>query len=126
MRSVATMRFVAGSIRETVPSPVLGIQTAPSPVAGVPGRNPTATLASSGPLGAACEFVHETSHRARAPTTQPRARRMFGLDAEVRPLDVGAFEEHLARALLDDAPGLPHVAAIGHFQRLGAALLDQR
>src|SRR5437763_11141327 len=108
-----------------VPSPVLGIQTAPSPTAGVPGRDPTAMLASTGPDGAAWEGVHETSTSTIAPTTQSRPRRTIGLDAEVCPLDVGAFEEHLGRAFLDDAPGLQYVAAIGHGECLGGVLLDQ-
>src|SRR5437763_5078455 len=109
-----------------VPSPVLGIQTAPSPTAGVPGRDPTAMLASTGPDGAAWEGVHETSTSTIAPTTQSRPRRTIGLDAEVCPLDVGAFEEHLGRAFLDDAPGLQYVAAIGHGECLGGVLLDQQ
>src|SRR5256712_10031468 len=50
MRSVATFRLVDGSIFETVPSPVLGTQTAPAPITGVPGRAPTATVASAGPV----------------------------------------------------------------------------
>src|SRR5437762_2261856 len=109
-----------------VPSPVLGIQTAPSPTTGVPGRDPTAMLASTGPEGAAWEGVHETSTSTIAPTTQPRPRRTIGLDAEVCPLNVGALQEHLGRAFLDNAPGLQHVAAIGHGECLGRVLLDQQ
>src|SRR2546425_594108 len=41
----ATVRFAGGSILETGPSPVFGTQPAPSPPAGVPARDPTATLA---------------------------------------------------------------------------------
>src|SRR3989440_7103633 len=109
-----------------VPSPVLGVQTAPTPTAGVPGRDPTAILASPGPEGAAWEGAHETSTSTIAPATQPRPRRTIGLDAEIRPLNVGAFEEHLGRAFLDDAPGLQHVAAIGDGEGLGGVLLDQQ
>src|SRR5256885_2519717 len=109
-----------------VPSRVLGIQTAPSPTAGVPGRDPTAMLASTGPEGAAWEGVHEASTSAIAPATQPRPRHTIGLDAEIRPLNVGAFEEHLGRVFLDDAPGLQYVAAIGHGECLGGVLLDQQ
>src|SRR2546421_1405270 len=109
-----------------VPSPVLGVQTAPTPTAGVPGRDPTAILASPGPEGAAWEGAHETSTSAIAPATQPRPRRTIGLDAEIGPLNVGAFEEHLGRAFLDDAPGLQHVAAIGDGEGLGGVLLDQQ
>src|SRR5207248_1543676 len=109
-----------------VPSPVLGIQTAPSPTAGVPGRDPTAMLTSTGPEGAAWEGVHETSSSAMAPTTPTRVPRAPELDAEIRPLNVGAFEEHLGRPFLDDAPGLQDVAAMGHGECLGGVLLDQQ
>src|SRR5256884_3253342 len=109
-----------------VPSPVLGIQTAPIPTAGVPGRDPTAMLASTGPEGTAWEGVHETSASMIAPTSPTRLPREPELDPEVRPLDVGALEEHLGRAFLDDAPGLQYVAAIGHGECLGSVLLDQQ
>src|SRR5438105_7760280 len=109
-----------------VPSPVLGIQTAPSPTAGVPGRDPTAILASTGPEGTAWEGVHETKASTIAATTPTRLPRAPELDPEIRPLDVGAFEEHLGRAFLDDAPGLQDVAAVGDSECLGGVLLDQQ
>src|SRR5438552_1982388 len=125
MRKVATVRFDAGSILDTVPSPVLGIQTAPSPIAGVPARDPTLILASTGPEGAVCAEVQEARTSTRVHTAQPRVRTPR-LDAEVRPLDVGALQEHLGRALLDDASGLQHVATVGHGEGLGGVLLDQQ
>src|SRR5205085_3303205 len=51
MESVAVTRFACGSIFVTVPSPVFGTQTAPSPTAAIAGRCPTAITASAAPEG---------------------------------------------------------------------------
>src|SRR2546421_13100702 len=52
MESVAVTRFACGSIFVTVPSPVLGTQTAPCPTEAMAGRWPSAITARAGPEGA--------------------------------------------------------------------------
>src|ERR1051325_8044598 len=49
IRIVATTSFACGSIRERVPAPALGTQTAPSPIANRCGNRPTLIVVTSFP-----------------------------------------------------------------------------
>src|SRR2546421_7601243 len=124
MRMVATTRLLAGSTLETVPSPVLGIQTAPAPIAGVPARAPTVMLASTGLVGAGAEVPHAA--KSSAARANPVRGAAVPLDSEICLLDVGAFQQRRGGSFLDDAAGFEHVASVRHRQCLGRVLLDQQ
>src|SRR2546426_8718540 len=124
MRIVATTWLLPGSIRETVPSPVLGIQTAPAPIAGVPARAPTAMFATTGSVGSGAEEPHAANSSVARAKLVPRAA--VPLDSEIGLLDVGAFQQRRGGALFDDAAGFQHVASVRHRESFGRVLLDQQ
>src|SRR6266480_6016209 len=123
---VFTTRFVSGSIFEMVPSPVFGIQTAPSPTTGVAGRAPTTMLARTGPLTGGFDGWASRLQAARIIAEMRQTIRTNGrLDSEVRPLHIGALEQGLRGPFLHDPPRLEDVAAVRHLQRPRRVLLDE-